>query len=122
MSLSVPSLEFGEELTHHGTGLILTSGDKYHGKWQCDHAAGVCMGNPALLAEASDVMTAIKWKTSSEGANQNHSSPMTWEYMQRTLAWSQENCALQSTFQYVLLHMEGWPCQEPTVEEHTPIT
>ena len=79
------------------------------------------MGNPVLSAEVSNAMTAIKWKTSSGGANQNHLSPMTREYMQRTLAWSQENCALQSAFQYVLLHMEGWPCKEPTVEERTPI-
>ena len=69
MSLSVPSLGFGEELTHHGTGLILTSGDKYRGKGQCDRAAGVCTGNPALSAEVINVMTAIKRKTSSEGAN-----------------------------------------------------
>ncbi|KLO05243.1 hypothetical protein SCHPADRAFT_811754, partial [Schizopora paradoxa] len=67
-------------------------GAKYRGKWGFDEAKGEWVGNPAESPEVQDLRAALKHKDRSDGRIRNHATAMTYENMERIMAWSEKEC------------------------------
>ena len=75
---------------------ILTStssdGEVYQGPWHYNLQRGCWRGNPALAANVLNIYKGIKHKIAEDNNPRHHSLPMTYEIMEKTLAWSYSVC------------------------------
>ncbi|KAI6095655.1 hypothetical protein EDD16DRAFT_1719009 [Pisolithus croceorrhizus] len=79
----------------------------FRGEWHHNDARHRWEGNPVLSAEVSDIVASIRHKVSSQGAERTHSGAMKKEYMDRILTWSESQCSLHISFQYIRHAMTG---------------
>ncbi|KAF9220457.1 hypothetical protein BS17DRAFT_810670 [Gyrodon lividus] len=76
----------------YGTMRESIKGDTYRGPWHFNEVRKQWEGNPVNSAEVKDLTTSLKHKASSEGGDRKHSLPMSKDYMDRILNWSQKAC------------------------------
>lgn len=77
------------------------AGSTYRGKWEQNPITKQWQGNPVESVDVTDVMTAIKHKTSAEGGDRNHSIAMSERYMAKMWEWSKTQCDLRTPLKSV---------------------